>query len=131
MFRKELIGEGFNSDTIQRHQQAIKDYLRFLCDNRLLEEENPASKRKKNSGCGPSDRKSSVKPVAKAQDWVAHTPLGSIKDTLISPKHHSQKSNSTTAIGIAAPVSSQSGFSNPETYYMEYRNELSTLSHSS
>lgn len=40
-FRRELIGEGFSSDSIQRFSSPLKDHLRRLRDQGLLEEEEP------------------------------------------------------------------------------------------
>jgi hypothetical protein len=75
IFRRELLGEGFTSESIQRHRHQIKDHLRLLCENGLLDEEDLSCKGKKNTGRISSGRKQSVKPAVKAEHWISHTPL--------------------------------------------------------
>lgn len=45
-FRRELIGEGFSSGSIQRFSSHLKDYLRRLRDQGLLEKKNRMAMRK-------------------------------------------------------------------------------------
>jgi hypothetical protein len=37
-FRRELIGEGFSSHSIRKHSTQLKNYLKFLSDEGLLQE---------------------------------------------------------------------------------------------
>lgn len=98
LFRRELIGEGFHSDVIDKHRNAIKEHLRFLCDNGLLEEETPDSKEKHRAGSTSSSRKRSVKPVAKARDWVTHTPFTSSSATLVASEYNEYEPKQITTV---------------------------------
>jgi hypothetical protein len=105
-----LIGEGFTSEAIKRHRRAIKDHLRFLCDNGLLDEEDPSCKSKRNSSRTSSDRKRSVKPAAKAEYWISHTPLNISNGSLRSAAPYSLEFGQTgyPVLKRSIPVKSRS-----------------------